>query len=151
MEPAFTSYWKRLNELHTEIKKSMDGLPAAALDWSPGPELNSIAVLATHIAGSERFWIGERVGGRPAHRDRPAEFQAKGQDAAALGQKLDDAGRLAAEVLEGLSLDDLTRSAGERPGSGEPVDVAWALAHALAHAAEHVGHVQMTRHWWESD
>ena len=79
MHPIFAAYWARLNELHEEILHTVDGVPAEALDWSPGADLNSIAVLATHVAGAERFWIGERVGGQPAHRDRDSEFRVRAQ------------------------------------------------------------------------
>ena len=53
------------------------------------------------------------------------------------------------DVLEGLSPDELLRSAGNRPATGEAVTVTWVLDHILAHTGEHVGHIQITRHWWE--
>ena len=30
--------------------------------WAPGPAFNSVAILLRHLAGSERYWIGEAVG-----------------------------------------------------------------------------------------
>ncbi len=68
MIPSLEAYWERLQSLHADILAAIDGLPAIALDWSPDPEINSVAVLVTHVAGSERYWIGEMAGGRPAQR-----------------------------------------------------------------------------------
>ena len=36
-------------ELHADIEKVMENLPVEALDWVPGPEMNSIAVLVVHL------------------------------------------------------------------------------------------------------
>lgn len=52
----------RLDELHERMKQVIAALPTNALDWSPMPEVNPVAVLVTHVCGSERFWIGEKVG-----------------------------------------------------------------------------------------
>nr|MBC8492461.1 DUF1572 family protein [Chloroflexota bacterium] len=46
-------YWERLQALHADIERTIAGLPQAALDWAPGPEMNSLAVLAVHVAGAE--------------------------------------------------------------------------------------------------
>jgi uncharacterized damage-inducible protein DinB len=139
----------RLTELHGNLKEVVIALPATALDWSPTPEVNSVAVLVAHVCGSERFWIGEKVGGLPAHRDRSAEFVVHSLDSAALLALLDDALALAGEVLADLSLDELATPAGVS-SSGFAYDVAWALQHALEHVALHTGHVELMRQWWES-
>ncbi|MBI1880044.1 MAG: DUF664 domain-containing protein, partial [Chloroflexi bacterium] len=84
MLPIFEAYLDRLEELHDDMRQAITGLPPAALDWSPGPEMNSLGVLATHVAGSERYWVGEVAGGNPANRDRPTEFRTHGLDEATL-------------------------------------------------------------------
>ena len=146
MHPIFTAYLARLEALHADIVQALADLPPAALDWSPAAETNSIAVLVTHIAGSERFWIGEKAGGIPAGRDRASEFRVHSEDAAALCSLLEESLALARTVLAGLTPADLERSAGLY--RDQPVDAAWALWHALEHAAIHVGHIQLTRAWW---
>jgi len=149
MIPVFADYIQRLQKLHDEIAKTIQDLPQAALDWlPPGPEMNSLCALAVHVAGAERYWIGDVVGRDPSNRDRPAEFRAQGLDAAALQARLDQALEHSRTVLENLTLADLEA---ERivPRDGRTVSVAWALAQALGHTAEHLGQMQITRRWWE--
>ncbi len=146
MHPTFAAYFDSLTALHTEIEQALADLPPAALDWTPAAEVNSIAVLVTHIAGSERFWIGEKAGGVPANRDRASEFRAHSEDAAALRGLLAASLEQARAVLAALAQIDLPRSVGSH--RDRPIDVAWALWHALAHVAVHVGHIQVTRSWW---
>ena len=143
----FEAYLERLETLHTDIGRVIGGLSSDALDWSPGPEMNSLAVLATHIAGSERYWVGEVAGGDPAHRNRPAEFQAQSLDEAALATRLDASLAHTRATLEQLTLPDLEirRQALDR---GE-VTAAWAILHSLQHIALHVGQMQLTRQLWE--
>jgi uncharacterized damage-inducible protein DinB len=148
MHPIFEAYLERLDTLHADIAHAVDGLPQAALDWSPGPEINSIAVLIAHTAGSERFWIGEKAGARAVIRDRASEFQVAGLEATPLLQLLVESETLAHDVLERLTVADLTRPVGTWH-TGRAIDVAWALWHALEHVAQHTGHIQVTRQWWE--
>ena len=147
MHPIYAAYLDRLEALHADIAQALADLPPAALDWSPAPEVNSITVLVAHIAGSERFWIGEKAGAVPANRDRASEFHTQSDNAAALQQLLDDSLAQARSVLAALEPADLTRSAGAHR-DGKAIDVAWALWHELEHVAMHVGHIQITRSWW---
>ena len=145
---AFEDYLERLQTVHAEIQKTIDGLPPEALDWTPGPETNSLSVLAVHVAGAERYWIGDVVGRDPSGRDRPAEFRVRGLDAATLTARLAEALSHSRTVVEGLTLSEMET---ERisPRDGRSVTVAWALFHALRHAAEHMGHMQLTRQLWD--
>lgn len=149
MLPILVAYLKCLETLHVDMQRLLEGLPLAALDWSPGPEMNTLGVLAVHVAGSERYWIGEVAGGDPANRDRPAEFRSRGLDGATL------TGRLAASLvhsratLEKLSLPEL--EAQRTLADGHGVTVAWALFHNLEHLALHVGQIQLTRQLWEQE
>ena len=149
MHPIFVGYLERLQALHHDIRQAMAGLPTEALDWAPAPGANSIAVLIAHTAGAERHWIGERAGRRTVQRDRASEFAVKAQDAATLAALLDESLALAAGVLEELAVEDLTRPAGRWAQTHE-VDAAWALWHALEHTAQHSGHIQLTRQWWDA-
>lgn len=148
MLPMLKDYFDRLQALHADIQRTIEGLPQDALDWSPGPDMNSLAVLAVHTAGAERYWIGDVAGQDPSGRDRAAEFRTQGMDAAALTARLDAALAHSRAVLEELTLSDLDAL---RPSSrdGREVTVAWALAHALGHTAVHVGHMQIIRQLWD--
>ena len=148
MEPFATAFVDRLQELISSFQQTLSDVPAEALDWSPGPELNSLAVLATHSAAATRYLIGDMVGGVPSGRVRDAEFQTVGIDAAVLRQRLSDAAAIAEEIVAGLSITDL---GSERfsPQHNRHFTVAWCMFHTLDHLAEHLGHAQMTRLLWE--
>jgi uncharacterized damage-inducible protein DinB len=147
MLPLFEAYLERLEALHADMRQALAGLPLAALDWRPAVEMNSLAVLATHIAGSERYWVGEVAGSDPAHRDRPTEFRIYGLNEVELAARLDATLAHSRMILEKLTLPELElrRQAGDR---GE-VTVAWALFHNLQHVGTHLGQMQLTRELWE--
>ncbi len=150
MLTILAEYLERLQTLHTAIEQIVNGLPQAALDWTPGPEMNSIHVLVVHVAGSERYWIGDVAGSDPSGRDRDAEFRSHGLNTHAL---IDLLGRTLAHsraVLEGLGLADLEELR-VSPHNGRQVTVAWCLAHALEHTALHLGHMEITRQLWEQN
>jgi uncharacterized damage-inducible protein DinB len=141
------AYLARLAGWHEEIEQAIRGLPAGALDWTPGPDMNSLAVLVTHLTGAERYWIGDVVAHDPLKRDRAAEFQVHDLDEATLLGRLAANLAYARRTLEPLALEDL--EAGRvSPRDGANVTVADALLHALDHTALHAGHVQITRQLW---
>ena len=148
MLPMLEDYAERLGVLHSGMHQIVEGLSTAALDWVPGPGMNSLSVLVAHVAGAERYWIGDVAGQDPSDRDRDAEFRTHGLDASELQTRLANAFDHSRRVLEGLTLADLeaTRIS---PRDGRPFSVAWCLAHALEHTALHLGHMQVSRQLWE--
>jgi uncharacterized damage-inducible protein DinB len=148
MDSFYADYLERLQDVHREMDKSLAGLSQAAVDWSPGPEMNSLGVLAAHTAGAERYWIGDVVGRDPSQRVREHEFETAGMGAAALQARLAQALAHSQQVLARLTLADLGE---ERHASRHDRNytVAWALLHALDHTAEHMAHMQMVRQLWE--
>ena len=77
------SYLQRIEDLRGQVGNLIADLPVEALNWRPveGTDehaTNSLAVLATHVAGAEHFWIGEVVGGRPPTRDRDTTTAERG-------------------------------------------------------------------------
>ena len=147
MIPMLQDYFDRLLFLHADLRRAIEGLPPEALDWSPGPEINSIAVLAVHTAGSERYWIGDLIGRDPSGRVRESEFQVQGLAAAELIARLDAALAHSRSVIDRLTLADLDMKR-TLQSDGREVSVAWALAHALEHTAIHLGHMQLMRQLW---
>ncbi|MCP4424791.1 MAG: DUF664 domain-containing protein [Chloroflexi bacterium] len=149
MLPFFADFLDRLEAMHEAIEQAVAGLPPEALDWRPGPEMNSIAVLVAHTAGAERYWIGDVAGQEPSGRVRAAEFETAGVETAVLLAKLQAALDHSRGVLESLTLANLEL---ERvsPRDGRVYTVGWALSHALEHTALHAGHIQLTRQLWEN-
>jgi len=133
--------------LHGEIVKALDELPAEALDWVPGPEMNSLSVLVVHLTGSERYWIGDVARGDPSGRDREAEFRVKGMTAGALKKRVADVDDYEAAAFETMRVSDLEEMR-VAPGSGREVTVAWALLHPLQHTGQHVGHIELLKQQW---
>ncbi len=148
MQHFADDFLSTLEAQHTEIERVIDGLPQAALDWSPGPDMNSIVVLITHVMGSERYWSADIIAREPSNRDRPAEFQTSGVDVDTLKARLQTATAYVRRILEGLDFDDL-ETMRTISGDGNERTVGWCLAHILVHTATHVGHIQLTRQLWE--
>ena len=144
METVYVDFLARLGAVHADMAKAIEGLTPEQLDWSPGPEMNTLSVLVTHTAGAERYLIGELVGGDPVARDRAAEFRGQGVTAADLASRLDAVLAHTRAVLEPLTPADLEGlCAPMRDGTAHTR--AYMLAYALDHAALHLGHMQITR------
>lgn len=148
MNPFFEELLNRFLELHAEILDGIKGLPQEALDWHPGAEMNSIGVLIAHIAGAERYLIGDVVLEDPSHRDRPAEFLTKGLNGPELSRRLKESEDYLKQAFETLELDDLDKTR-RFPRDGRQVKVSWSLLHALEHTANHLGHIQLVLQLWE--
>jgi uncharacterized damage-inducible protein DinB len=147
MEALMAVMVDRLEALHAQMSRALAGLPPAALDWAPGPEMNSLAVLATHTAGSERFWIGDVAGEEPSDRVRAAEFEATGVSVGSLQVLLNSALAHSQKVLQRLRLEEMGEM--RRLPDGSEVSVGWALLHALEHTGVHTGHIELPRQLWD--
>ena len=152
MNPEAEQYLHMIDDLRSQVKKLTADVPESALDWRPvegagDHATNSLAALAAHVAGSERFWINEIVAGNPPARDRDAEFLTSAVQVSELHRQLDESGSLSREILSRLSDIDL---AGTRESRGRTVPVRWAILHVIDHSAIHLGHMQLTYQLWMS-
>ena len=139
-----------LAEQHDAWRQVLDGLSAEALNWSPGPEMNSLAVLVTHSLGAEAFLIATAVG-EAVQRDREAEFRAEAPDATTLLRLIDESSARTAELLDRVTAEDLSairQPAGDRLNRRHPG--IWWLLHAVEHSREHLGQALLTRQLYES-
>jgi len=147
MQPFFSDYLKSLETLFGDFSDLLEGLPQEALDWRPGADTSSLAVLAVHTAGSTRYRLGEVCLGEPPTRDRPGEFRTADMDAPALQALLQDTVEHARQSLAQLEMDDLSRIR-PVPGRGMEVSVAQARLQALEHGSQELGHAQITLQMW---
>lgn len=147
VERFFEDYLDRLRELHQGTERAIEGLPQEALDWVPGAQMNSMAVLVMHLTGAERFWIGDVVAHDPSDRDRATEFRVRGLGTGVLQERLAQTLAYLRSILTDLSLSDLA-DLRISPRSGAELTVGWALAHVLEHTAQHCGHIAITRQLW---
>ena len=145
------NYLQRIEDLRGQVRSLIADLPAEALNWRPTESVeehatNSLAIMAAHVAGAEHFWITEVIGGRPATRDRDAEFLIQVADAVGLVQRLDAVGAETREVFSSLTEADLD---GIREMEGRTVAVRWGILHVIDHTALHLGHMQITYQLWK--
>ena len=146
MQTFYADCLNNLQELHNDVVKALEGLPAEALDWSPKTGVNSITALVVHMTGAERFLFGEIIGGQSLNRNRDAEFLTKNMTLETLMQRLADNRPYIAGVLEPLTLVDLE---GKRILRSREVTVGWVIGHALKHTATHLGHIQVMSDMWD--
>jgi uncharacterized damage-inducible protein DinB len=150
MCPELESYLQMIDDLRGQVRALVVDLSPAALNWRPIEGLeehatNSLAVLTTHIAGAEHFWIAEVVGLQPPTRDRGAEFVTEAIDAAELVRRLEEVEAETRQVFAGLEQDDLD---GAREARGRTIPVRWCILHVIDHTALHLGHMQLTYQLW---
>jgi uncharacterized damage-inducible protein DinB len=150
MQTFFKEYLNILETCHTDIFKALDGLPPAALDWTPGPDTNSISVLVFHLTGAERYWIGDVAAQDSIERNRDAEFRVREVGLNILKKRLTDNLEYARTALEKFTIQDLERTR-LSARDGREFTVAWALIHALEHATLHLGQIQLTCQLWEQE
>ncbi len=149
MDPFLADILRLLEEKHADFAAALAGLPPEAVNWQPGEGMNTLAVLAVHSAGAERFWIGDIAMQEPLKRDRPGEFATQNFTAEQAIARLDWSLDYARGALARLTLADLT-TARANPRNGSETTVGWAILHALEHTAMHAGHAQLTRQLWEA-
>jgi hypothetical protein len=138
----------RFHELHGDIQRDLDAIPPEALDWKPGPEMNSVSVIIVHLTGAERFLIGDVIMSDPSNRNREAEFHVAGMSKGDLLNRQTETEKYIKAAFEKLNLSDLETER-THPRHGNQVSVAWALLHALEHTATHAGHIQLTVQMWQ--
>jgi uncharacterized damage-inducible protein DinB len=150
MFPELDNYLQRIEDLRGQVARLVADLPTEALNWRPieGEDehvTNSLAVLATHIAGAEHFWIAEAVGRLPSTRDRDAEFLSEVADAQELLRRLAMVEAETRGILAALEPADLEET---RQVRGRVVPVRWCILHVIDHTALHLGHMQLTYQLW---
>jgi uncharacterized damage-inducible protein DinB len=139
---------ERLQDRRGEILKTLDGLNDTALDWKPLPaETNSLAALAVHSLGAERWWLHEIVGGKKVARDREAEFHARAENVTALKAEYANVAVESEQILSQLTG---TEMEARRSVRSKTHSVRWCILHVLEHYNEHWGQMQLTRQLWEN-
>ncbi len=140
----FADYLERLEDLQGRLHRDVHDLPVEAMDWQPGPAMNSAAVLLAHITGvlKEGMDIAQCI---PPDRVRALEFQARRVPATEMLRRLDAVIVYAKDALPRLELADLDDEREDQDGT---FTCGWILLHALEHAYLHLGHLQLTCQMW---
>lgn len=141
----FADYLVLLEILQRRVDKDVRGLPAEAMDWSPGPQMNAVAVLLAHIIGVLHEGIDIALG-NPSDRIRAQEFQMRDVSSDEMLRRLDTVIDYARDALLRLGLEDLDK---ERNDDDGPISCGMTLLHTLEHAYLHLGHLQLTCQMWK--
>ena len=144
MDPQVRPFIQSLETLHKDIFAAVEPLTDREVNWAHPQLSNTIGILLRHVAGSERYWIIEIVGGREVPRDRDAEFGHEPLSKDRVVVDLRAAYDEVRPVIESLSAADLAREI-EIPFRNErrSLPVGWALLHSLQHTSYHLGQIQL--------
>ncbi|HZP26971.1 MAG TPA: DinB family protein [Dehalococcoidia bacterium] len=155
MDAAIESLLNKLVDGHEELRKAVVGAPPEALNWRPGENTNSLAVLVIHPLASQNWWIHIGAGIPPDKRDRDAELRYTADSVEPLLAALEAADKHQAEVLGNLTLEHLGQLIDRSKAPQLPPDAAptithlWCILHAIEHGREHAAHAGLTRQLWD--
>lgn len=142
MDPAIAQLFDFFRQGHARARAAIQDLDADALNWVPGPDTSSIAVLVSHVMGSEGEVL-RAIRGTAVPRDRAAEFRVRAAGPAELLAVIDAADALLEQTAAELTADDWS---GQRARPGRPAQPGsfW-LLRAWGHLSEHVAQLELTR------
>lgn len=135
-----------LEEMFEALVELIKPLEPACLNWAPAPGANSIADMVTHIIGSLESWLARALN-EPFERNREAEFEAQATAVELLTLITAARPRLRARFdrLDSLDLGTLRQVQRLSRGQSQAVTIAWCIDHAVIHAGEHWGQIQLNR------
>lgn len=142
MDATVQALATHLDERWDGLLKQIGGVEDEVFHWTPGPAFNSIAILLRHLAGSERYWIGEAIGGIPSGRVREREFTHDRPRREDVLRAVDDARRQTRQVLTPLTASDLQAETSPSVTRGDPPrrpTKMWVLLHYIDHLGYHCG------------
>jgi uncharacterized damage-inducible protein DinB len=129
----------KLEQLHGRIQDCLGRLTAEQIWTRNSQNENAVGNLVLHLSGNVRQWIGSGVAGLADHRERDAEFDARGgKEPAELSELLNT--RIA-EVTAIIRAVPAARLTERITPQGHDVTVLEAIAHVVEHFAMHTGQV----------
>lgn len=144
MDPYVAPHLKVLEDLRRQVVEAVAPLDDDQINRAVPGLSNTAGIVLRHLAGSERYWIGEVAGGRPAHRNRDAEFGTERLSKDELLGNLQRVAALSLEVLESLSRENLAEEVeAHRPSGPVRETRLFALLHATQHLAYHLGQIRI--------
>jgi uncharacterized damage-inducible protein DinB len=131
----------------------VEGLTADALAWRPGDATtNAIAQIVRHVVAWQPWYLGVALGD-PVPLDDAALEQKQSDSldnslttADALRALIAESRAQTAAALDRMSALDLAEAIAPY---GDPEPRCFYLSGAIDHAAEHIGHAELTRQLWE--
>ncbi len=129
----------KLDQLSGRIQDCLDKLSNEQI-WTRNSENeNAIGNLVLHLCGNLQQWIGTGIAGKPDHRNRDAEFQARGGlPGPQLRDRLNGTVRETSEIIRNLPLSRLTEP---QTIQKYEVTVFEAIYHVVEHFSQHTGQI----------
>ncbi len=129
----------KLEQLHGRIQDCLGRLTPEQIWTRNSQNENAVGNLVLHLSGNVRQWIGSGVAGLADHRERDAEFDARGgKEPAELSELLNTR---VAEVTAIIRAVPAARLTERITPQGHDVTVLEAIAHVVEHFAMHTGQV----------
>ena len=130
---------EKLEQLHGRIQDCLARLTPEQIWARHSENENAVGNLVLHLSGNVRQWIGSGVAELPDHRERDAEFDARGGMAPAdLSQLLKTTVVEATAVIREVPAARLTERILPQ---GYDVTVLEAIAHVVEHFSQHTGQI----------
>lgn len=153
MTPTHAAALRETFEYFDLLKDALGGLPDDAVNWTPAPKTNSIAVLVQHSIAATRFWLRNGSGqvdsiSRYRAEDRGPAFQAQGATTASLEAAITAAASEFEQILAAGTPECLDTMVGWAEDPAAERHAISGLMHATSHLAEHVGQAQLMRDLW---
>ena len=128
-----------LQDYPGQIGACLDLLTDEEIWWRPNEQTNAVANLVLHLAGSNRYYLEQVIGGRDTGRNRDAEFASReGYPKAKLLETWQAALRVTEEVLNGF---DPSRMMETTDRTGKVTTFAQLLLHVTHHNVVHLGQI----------
>jgi uncharacterized damage-inducible protein DinB len=128
-----------LQDFPGQINACLDVLTEQELWWRPNGQSNSPANLVLHLAGSNRYYVEEIIGGRAVVRDRDAEFAVRdGHSKTQIRDAWDESVRAVGEILNRLEPSQMMQTTDR---TGKTTTFAQILLHVSHHTATHMGQI----------
>jgi uncharacterized damage-inducible protein DinB len=129
----------KLEQLHGRIQDCLGRLTPEQIWTRNSANENAVGNLVLHLSGNVRQWIGSGVAGLADHRERDAEFDARGgKEPAELSELLNTR---VAEVTAIIRAVPAARLTERITPQGHDVTVLEAIAHVVEHFAMHTGQI----------
>jgi hypothetical protein len=143
-ENEVRSLWGYISSSIDRILLCLDGLGEEYLNWRPLDSANSLFAIAVHIMGHVEANILGVLCGERIDRQREEEFKAQGSAAGPVQRRWLEVRESVSSRLAQLPASALDRKY-EHPRSGSITGRELLVRVVARHAAEHVGHAELTR------
>ena len=130
-------------DVHQQLREAIAGLDSAALNWTPGPDTSSLAIIVVHSLGAEAEMLRNLLG-IPTQRLRDEEFARHDYQPAELETLIAEAEADWRELAPRLGDSEL-RTAIPRPNKPEPQTGLFWLMRNYGHMREHLAQIWLTK------